>query len=49
MEQFKINSATVRIHNQPNQETLKTATEQFLKKVRRQKKKQNGGKRNDNA
>lgn len=39
MEEYKINNATVRIHNQPNQEKIKTATVDFLKKVQRQRKK----------
>lgn len=37
--EFKINKATVRIHSEPDQERLKTATEQFLKQVLIQRKK----------
>lgn len=39
MEQFKINNATVRIHNEVNQVRLESATSDFLKKVVRIRKK----------
>jgi hypothetical protein len=42
--EFKVNTATVRIHNKPDQERVKTATEKFLKQVQMQKKK--GAKQN---
>lgn len=50
MEEFKINTATVRIHNEPKQEQIKAATEKFLKQVliRKKKRKQNGGNTHDN-
>lgn len=39
MEQYKIGNAVVRIHNEPNQEKIRAATESFLKQVLIQKKK----------
>jgi hypothetical protein len=39
MEQYKIGNAVVRIHNEPNQDKIRTATERFLKQVQIQKKK----------
>ena len=35
--EYKFNSAIVRIHNEPNQERIKSATENFLKKVQANK------------
>lgn len=37
--EYKINTATVRIHSEPDQERIKTATEKFLKQVLIQRKK----------
>jgi len=42
--EVKVNTATVRIHNEPDQERIKTATEKFMKQVLIQKKK--GAKQN---
>lgn len=38
MTEYKINNATVRIHGTYDPETVKTATEKYLKKVVRSKK-----------
>lgn len=44
MEQYNINNAIVRIHNEPNQEKIRVATEKFLKQVQviRKKKQKEG-------
>lgn len=46
MTEFKTGKATVRIHNQPNQEKIKEATVKYLKAVqaRKKQKKQEGSK-----
>ena len=40
MEEYRINNAIVRIHNEPNQEKIKTATVAFLKKVQQKKRRE---------
>ena len=45
MEQFKIGSATVRIHGNPDREQLEAATLQFLKAAEIQKRKSRNEKR----
>lgn len=41
MQEFKIGCATVRIHGAANQEAIKAATINFLKKVERKRKNAN--------
>ena len=41
MQEFKIGCATVRIHGVANQEKIKAASIQFMKKVERKKKNEN--------
>ena len=38
MQEYKIGSATVRIHGEANKEKIKAATEKFLKQVEKKKK-----------
>lgn len=40
MEEYRIKNAIVRIHNEPNQEKVKTATVAFLKKVQQKKRRE---------
>lgn len=39
MEQYIVGKAKVRIHNEPDQEKIKVATERFLKQVQKKKRK----------
>jgi hypothetical protein len=48
MTEYKIGRATVRIHGNPDQEKIKAATVQFLKKVEANRKKKKVHRRNEN-